>query len=204
MKTGMLPGRTVIELVQQSILAHGFGNVVIDPVMVCKADAEPLNVDSADALRELLIPHATVATPNLFEAGVLAGMGPLHTLDEVKAAAKAIQALGAKNVVVKGGKGLVGDEAVDVLYDGREFHLLRAAKVDNTYNQGAGCSFSAAIAAGLANGMDVYAAVAKAKDYVRAAIQHGFAFNQFTGPVYHAAYRLCEGKQPGAGCTGTL
>lgn len=194
MKTGMLPSTEIIRYVRDTIQQYHFGNIVIDPVMVCKAENSLLNIESADALRDLLVPLATVATPNLFEAGVLAGLGTLHSVDDMKNAARIIHQSGAKNIVVKGGRALGSSEALDVFYDGNEFDILAAPKVENTYNQGAGCSFSAAITAGLANGMDVHSAVVKAKEYVRDAIQHGFAFNQFVGPVYHAAHRLCAGK----------
>jgi pyridoxine kinase len=193
-KTGMLPGVEIIRLVREIILDQALANVVIDPVMVCKGDISQLNIESADALRELLIPAATVTTPNLFEAGVLSGLGSLDTLDDIKKAAKIIYGLGAKYVVVKGGKALEGEEAIDVIYDGKEYEILRTPKLNSTYNQGAGCSFSAAITAGLANGLSVFAATAQAKAYVRAAIEHGFAFNQFAGSVYHAAGRIREGN----------
>ncbi|MDR1765563.1 MAG: bifunctional hydroxymethylpyrimidine kinase/phosphomethylpyrimidine kinase [Lachnospiraceae bacterium] len=197
MKTGLLPGVEIIRLVRENLLSGKFEHIVIDPVMVCKGDVSEVNVESADALRDLLTPLAEVVTPNLFEAGVLSGLGNLKTIDDLKRAAKAIHGLGAKNVVVKGGKALDSDEAVDVFYDGRDLEVLAAPKVDNIYNQGAGCSFSAAIAAGLAKGMPVKKAVTLAKSYVRAAIANGFAFNRFTGPVYHSAYRVLEGHDPG-------
>lgn len=106
MKTGMLGSVPIIDLVAKTIKEQQLKNIVIDPVMVCKGEDEVLNPDSAEALRDELIPLATVATPNLFEAGVLSGLGKLTTLEDMKAAAEKIHHLGAKNVVIKGGKAL--------------------------------------------------------------------------------------------------
>ncbi|MGI6025095.1 MAG: PfkB family carbohydrate kinase, partial [Pediococcus parvulus] len=131
-----------------------------------------------------------VTTPNLFEAGVLSGMGTLHNLDEMKQAAKKIHELGAKNVVVKGGKGLDSAEAVDVFYDGKAFETLSSTKQATDRNAGAGCTFAAAVVGGLANGLSVADAVHLAKKFDTAAIQNGFDLNKFLGPVFHPAYRM--------------
>src|SRR5699024_12282662 len=96
---------------------------------------------------ENLIPNATVVTPNLVEAGHLAGIKTPRTLEEIKEAARLIHQKGANNVVVKGGTGIEGDNAIDVFYDGQEMHLLESQKFDSSYNQGAGCTFASAIVA---------------------------------------------------------
>lgn len=190
MKTGMLGSVEIVQVAEQAIKENLQTNVVIDPVMVCKGEDEVLNPESANAIRDLLLPLATVATPNLFEAGVLSGLGKLTTIEEMKEAARLIHLLGTKNVVVKGGKALGGDLAIDVFYDGSEFTVLETAKIEPAYNHGAGCTFAAAITGGLANGLSVHEAVAKAKDFVSAAIRNGYAFNQYVGPVFHGGYRL--------------
>lgn len=190
MKTGMLGSVAITEVARENILEKEIKNVVIDPVMVCKGEDEVLNPEAADAIRDLLIPIATVTTPNLFEAGVLSGMGTLKSLDDMKQAAIKIHELGAKNVVVKGGKALEGEKALDLFYDGTQFEVLETEKITPAYNHGAGCTFAAAITAGLANGLSVKEAVYKAKDFVTAGIKSGFAFNEYVGPLYHAAYRL--------------
>ncbi|WP_438356983.1 bifunctional hydroxymethylpyrimidine kinase/phosphomethylpyrimidine kinase [Carnobacterium divergens] len=102
-------------------------------------------------------------------------------------AAKII-ALGAKNVVIKGGKGLTSQEAIDLFYDGEEFMLLKSPKIEGNHNHGAGCTFAAAVTAGLANDLSAKEAVIKAKDFVYCGIEEGFALNQFIGPVWHGAY----------------
>ncbi|RRJ64675.1 bifunctional hydroxymethylpyrimidine kinase/phosphomethylpyrimidine kinase [Paenibacillus oralis] len=190
MKTGMLGSVPIIEAVESCIRKYDQPNVVIDPVMVCKGEDEVLNPESADAIRDLLLPLATVTTPNLFEAGVLSGLGRLTTLDEMKAAAQAIYKRGAKNVVIKGGKALDGEMAIDLFYDGAEYVVLESPKIEPAYNHGAGCTFAAAITGGLANGLTVKEAVAKAKKFVTAAIRSGYRFNEYVGPVFHAGYRL--------------
>ncbi|WGG45573.1 MULTISPECIES: pyridoxine/pyridoxal/pyridoxamine kinase [Rossellomorea] len=188
MKTGMLGTVEIIELAAKKIDAFGLNKVVIDPVMVCKGEDEVLHPETTDAMREHLLQRATVVTPNLFEAGQLAQTGPIKTIDEMKEAAKKIHDLGAKNVVIKGGKQLKHDKALDLFFDGNEFTLLEEEKVDTTYNHGAGCTFAAAITANLANGQDVKEAVTNAKSFVTAAIKHGFKLNEYVGPVMHGAY----------------
>ncbi len=190
MKTGMLGSVDIVRVTEQAIKQNKQSNVVIDPVMVCKGESEVLNPESADAIRDLLLPLATVVTPNLFEAGVLSGLGKLASLEDLKEAAKRIHALGAQNVVVKGGKALNGEQAIDVLYDGASFAVLETDKIVPACNHGAGCTFAAAITSGLANGLSVHDAVHKAKDFVTAAIRGGFAFNAYVSPVFHSGYRL--------------
>ncbi|KAF9129828.1 pyridoxine/pyridoxal/pyridoxamine kinase [Paenibacillus cellulositrophicus] len=190
MKTGMLGSVDIVRVAEQAIKSNQQKNVVIDPVMVCKGEDEVLNPESADAIRDLLLPLATVVTPNLFEAGVLSGLGKLTSIEEMKEAARKIHGLGAQNVVVKGGKALGGDRAIDVFFDGKDFTVLETDKIEPAYNHGAGCTFAAAITGGLANGLSVADAVAKAKDFVSAAIRSGYQFNEYVGPVFHGGYRL--------------
>ncbi len=190
MKTGMLGSVDIVHVAEKAIKDNQQTNVVIDPVMVCKGEDEVLNPESAHAIRDLLLPLATVVTPNLFEAGVLSGLGKLSSIEEMKEAARLIHLLGTQNVVVKGGKALGGDKAIDVFFDGSEYTVLETAKIEPAYNHGAGCTFAAAITGGLANGLSVHDAVVKAKDFVSAAIRSGYAFNQYVGPVFHGGYRL--------------
>lgn len=194
MKTGMLGSVDIIKATREYIDKFQLKNVVIDPVMVCKGEDELIQPENAEAIRDLLLPVATITTPNLFEAGQLSGLGKLTTLDDMKEAAKKIHELGAKYVVIKGGKALESDKAIDLLYDGSEFTIYEVEKVASSYNHGAGCTFAAAITAGLAKGETVENAVAKAKKFVTAAIQSGFALNSFIGPVWHGAYNHAENR----------
>jgi pyridoxine kinase len=189
MKTGMLGSVEIIELAAKVIDENKLDKVVIDPVMVCKGEDEVLHPETAEALREVLVPRATVVTPNLFEAWQLAKTGPIITIDDMKEAAAKIHELGAKYVLIKGGSKLQHEKAVDLLYDGKEYRLLESEKIDTTYTHGAGCTYSSAITAELAKGKTVLEAVEVAKDFITEAIRHGFKLNQYVGPTMHGAYR---------------
>ncbi|MDF2558245.1 MAG: pdxK [Bacillales bacterium] len=192
MKTGMLPTVDMIKLAARKIDEYQIPNVVIDPVMVCKGTDEVLVPENTVAMREFLLPRATVTTPNLFEAWQLAELdGPIRTFEQMKDAARKIHGFGAKNVYIKGGSKLVGQNAaVDLFFDGEEFTLLETEKIDTTYTHGAGCTTAAAITAGLAHGLSPREAAIQAKSFVGAGIRHGWKLNEFVGPVMHSAYRL--------------
>src|SRR5699024_9507008 len=121
--TGMLPSEEIIEKVKDAFLNIDAKAFVIYHVMVCMGDEEVLNAWLIDAMIEHLIPHATIMTPNLVEAGHLTRRKTPKTLEEVKQCAEAITKMGAKHVIIKGGTGIDGDKAVDVYYDGEDFHL---------------------------------------------------------------------------------
>ena len=186
-KTGMLSTEEVIKTAGEAIAESGLDHVVIDPVMVCKGEDEVLNPGTVDAMVEFLLPKAEIVTPNLFEAGQLAGMKTPTTIEQMKSVAEKIHSLGARNVVIKGGKQLQHDKAADLFYDGKTFTLLEAKKTDTHFNHGAGCTFAAAITANLANGLDVKEAVIEAKQFVTAAIANGWKLNEYVGPVMHGA-----------------
>jgi len=186
-KTGMLPTVEIIETAAAAIDRSGLEKVVIDPVLVCKGEDEALFPENVEAMVKSLLPRALVVTPNLFEAGQLSGLGTLTTIEDMKNAAVKIHEAGAKNVVIKGGKQLTHEKAVDLFYNGSTFTLLESEKTDTTYNHGAGCTFAAAITANLANGLDVKESVFEAKKFVSAAIAHGWKLNEYVGPVMHGA-----------------
>jgi pyridoxine kinase len=195
MKTGMLGTVEIIELAAKTIDENKLERVVVDPVMVCKGEDEVLNPETADAMRELLLPRALVVTPNLFEAGQLAGTKTPKTVEEMKDAAVKIHALGAKYVLIKGGSKLqVEDKAIDLLYDGKEFRIYESPKYNTTYTHGAGCTYSSAVTAELAKGKSAYEAVEVAKEFIAAAIEQGFRLNEYVGPTWHGAYRSSKSK----------
>lgn len=189
MKTGMLGSADLVELVAKTIDRFGLKNVVIDPVMVCKGIDSIMVPEAAAAIREHLVKRADVITPNTIEAAYLAGMDKVETLADIKEAAGRIKELGAKYVVIKGGERLDSNEAVDVLYDGKEFKEMAIKKIYPSYNHGAGCTYSAAITAGLANGLSVEDAVKQAKAFITAALQHSFVLNKFSGCTNHTAFK---------------
>ncbi|MGD6816457.1 bifunctional hydroxymethylpyrimidine kinase/phosphomethylpyrimidine kinase [Metabacillus sp. 84] len=190
MKTGMLPTVDIIRLAAETIKKHNLKNVVVDPVMVCKGADEVLYPELAEALRDILTPVATVVTPNLFEAGQLSGIGAITSVEQMKEAAAIIHKLGAPYVLVKGGGKLEHEKAVDVLFDGTDFEILESERIDTSYTHGAGCTYSAAIAANLAKGLDVKNSIYDAKKFITAAIKHSFPLNDYVGPTNHAGLRL--------------
>ncbi|WP_134685163.1 pyridoxine/pyridoxal/pyridoxamine kinase [Brevibacillus migulae] len=188
-KTGMLGSTELVELVGRTIDKYELKNVVIDPVMICKGADEALHPEIADALREIVVPRATVITPNLFEAAILSKKSELKTVDDLKDAAAIIHEQGAGVVIVKGGNKLAHEKAVDVIYDGKNFEVLEAERIPNAYTHGAGCTYSAAITAELAKGKSVKEAIDVAKVFITEAIRHSFPLNKYVGPTNHGAYR---------------
>jgi hydroxymethylpyrimidine/phosphomethylpyrimidine kinase len=181
-KTGMLANPEIVTAVADAVREFSLPNLVVDPVFVSKNQDILLSEDSIDALVEKLFPLATVITPNLHEASILAGR-QVASVGEMQEAAKALYDLGARNVIVKGGH-LEGD-AVDLLYDGTAFTEIRAERIESHNTHGTGCTYSAAIAAFLARGEDLNASVALAKEYVTGAIRYGLAVGKGFGPTNH-------------------
>ncbi|QQK09103.1 bifunctional hydroxymethylpyrimidine kinase/phosphomethylpyrimidine kinase [Miniphocaeibacter halophilus] len=190
MKTGMIGSVEIVNLIKETILEYNLKNIVIDPVLACKGEDDLLNPETAEAIKKELIPIATVVTPNLIEAGIFSGLGKLHDIDEIKKAAKIIYDLGAQHVIIKGGKAVDSNLAIDVYYDGNSYAILKAKKITPSYSHGAGCTFAAAVTSGLAIGLSPKESIIEAKNFVTAAIKHGFKFNKFVGPVFHSASRI--------------
>jgi hydroxymethylpyrimidine/phosphomethylpyrimidine kinase len=179
-KTGMLASSAIIEAVASAIEAHAIRNLVVDPVMIAKGGATLLRDEAIDALRTLLLPLAAVITPNLPEAEVLLGR-PVRTLADRRLAARDLVALGPRVAVVKGGH--AEGDAVDIFWDGSQLVELRAKRIMTSNTHGSGCVFSAAIAAGLATGLDPLAAVREAKDFINSAIEQSLEIGHGHGPV---------------------
>jgi hydroxymethylpyrimidine/phosphomethylpyrimidine kinase len=179
-KTGMLASSKIIEAVAGAIQRHGITNLVVDPVMVAKGGARLLRDDAIDSLRVRLIPLATVITPNLPEAEVILGRR-VQTLAERRQAARDLVALGARVAVVKGGH--ADGDVTDVFWDGAEMVELAGTRVATANTHGSGCVFSAAIAAGLAQGLQPLAAVRGAKEFIGRAIERSLEIGHGHGPV---------------------
>ena len=185
-KTGMLHSGPVIETVAGAIrdLAPGVP-LVVDPVMVAKGGAPLLESGAVDILRDTLLPMATIITPNLPEAGVLLDRDP-PGVDSMADAAAALLALGPGTVLLKGGH-LESDDIVDLLAAGNAAPVRwTAKKIDTSHTHGTGCTLASAVAAGLAQGLDLEAAVSRARDYVRGAILTAPGYGAGHGPVNHA------------------
>jgi len=186
-KTGMLANAAIIEAVVAKVEEHGLRPLVVDPVMVAKSGDRLLREDAVRALRERLLPLASVLTPNLPEAEVLLGRS-IDSWDAVREAARELVALGAQTVVLKGGHAFAGalaGAATDIFYDGHEFREYTAARVDTTSTHGTGCTFASAIAAAMAKGEGARGAVAMAKSYVTKALQSAYPVGHGHGPVHH-------------------
>lgn len=192
-KTGMLANGEVIQVVSRALKEHGLEKVVVDPVMVAQSGDSLLQQEAIRVLKEELLPQALVVTPNLPEAGVLAGM-TLESGEEIQEAARRIRETGVKNVVIKGGHHKSEAEAVDILYDGKNFYRYRAARLDTPHTHGTGCSFASALAAYLALGASLREGVEKSKKFITLAIKHAYPAGQGYGPVNPLA-RLYQEKE---------
>ena len=181
-KTGMLSSAAIVETVAAALQRHAVTNLVVDPVMIAKSGDALLRPDAVDALRSRLLPLAAVVTPNIPEAETLTGLS-LTTDADLRRAAEQIVGMGARAVVVKGGHR--EGPAADLFYDGVRFQEFTAPRLDTRNTHGTGCTFAAALAAGLAQGKDLIAAVAQAKDYVTEAIRHAYPLGQGHGPLHH-------------------
>jgi hydroxymethylpyrimidine/phosphomethylpyrimidine kinase len=181
-KLGMLSTAPIVRAVADRLAAHGQRRLVLDPVMIAKSGAPLLQPDARAALIEAVLPLAEVVTPNLHEAAALADIA-VATEKDMEEAARRIHARGPRHVLVKGGH--LADSATDLLYDGHAFTRYPAPRIESRNTHGTGCTLSAAIAAGLARGVPLAAAVADAKAYVTAAIREGFAAGRGVGVLRH-------------------
>lgn len=182
LKTGMLANSAIIKAVAKKIQEHRLKNLVVDPVMVATSGDLLIKKNAVAALRSLLIPLATIVTPNIPEAEELCGL-KLHGPKDTEEAARRIIRLGAKTVVIKGGH--LKGPALDLFYDGKQFRALSAPRIRTRNTHGTGCTFSAAIAAYMAKGETVESAVSLAKRYTTQAIRAGFAVGSGHSPVHH-------------------
>lgn len=182
-KTGALGNADVVLAV--GLCARDFGfPLVVDPVMISKHGAPLLSAGAVDSIRTVLLPRAALVMPNLAEAAALTGMF-VGDLRQMRDAARALVDLGARAALVKGGH-LEGD-AVDVLFDGRAFHEFAAPRIQTQHTHGTGCTYSAAVTAGLASGLDLVSSVTRAKEFVTSAIQTNPGLGRGQGPLNYWA-----------------
>jgi hydroxymethylpyrimidine/phosphomethylpyrimidine kinase len=189
-KLGMLGQRGVTVTVAERLVAWRPPVCVLDPVMVAKSGDALLERDAVGALREALLPVATLITPNLPEAGVLLEQRAPETLAEMRRAAERLREAmtheGERWVYLKGGH-LPGGDAIDLLHDGDRMIELSAPRVDTKNTHGTGCTLSAALAALIPQSDDVPAAARRAKRYLTGAIERSgdLAVGKGHGPVHH-------------------
>ncbi len=181
-KSGMLSSAAIIRAVAKAVDDHDL-RVVVDPVMVAKSGDRLLRPDAVDALREDLLPRATLLTPNVPEASDLTGL-PVEDEDDMRAAGEKLLGMGVPAVLVKGGH-LDGDAVVDLFLDGSRVVLLRSHRIHTRATHGTGCTLSAAVAANLALGRTLAEAVKRARQYLRTAMLRAAPLGEGHGPLGH-------------------
>lgn len=186
-KTGALGSAENVRTVARAAASFSFP-LVVDPVMVSKHGARLLSPDAEQAIKHELLPRAALATPNLPEAEVLAGMQIMNPEDWALAAER-IEALGARAVLIKGGHS--EGEPVDWLFAGGTRTAFSAPRIPTAHTHGTGCTLSAAITAGLASGADLLDAVRRAKEYVQAAIATASEMNLHFGGIGPLNHFVC-------------
>lgn len=182
-KTGMLATAELVRTVAAAIEEHGLRNFVLDPVMVASSGDRLLARDAERTIRDELLHRATLVTPNLDEAAILAGFA-VTDLETMRRAAETLVEEGAAAVLLKGGH-LQTAEVTDLLWDGKEWTEWRRPKLNTRNTHGTGCTLSAAIAAGLAHGRPLSTAVDEALDYVRRAMERAPGLGSGHGPLNH-------------------
>lgn len=184
-KTGMLHSPGVIETVTRELDEHAAGvPLVVDPVMVAKGGHKLLEDRALSALKSLMLPRATVLTPNLPEASLLSGREIL-TVDDMRGAGDALLELGARSVLLKGGH-LEGDEVVDILFTHEGVTEFSSPRIVTRHTHGTGCTTASAVAVGIAQGMATDEAIRRARAYVLAAIKTAPGYGGGHGPLNHA------------------
>ena len=182
-KSGMLATAALTRVVAERIRSLELPNYVLDPVMVATSGDRLLDPEAEGTLTRELLPLASLVTPNLDEASILAGF-PVETPEQMRRAAARLVELGASAALVKGGH-LRTDPLTDILYDGREWHHWERPKQATTSTHGTGCTLSAAIAGALAHGRPLLRAVAEGLDYVERAMRSAPGLGQGHGPLNH-------------------
>lgn len=181
-KIGMLSTEPCMEAVARKLKQYKPNNIVIDPVMYAKNGCPLMDPNSIETLIKVIIPHADLLTPNIPEAEKISNIR-IGSSEDMKIVAKRIYDMGCKNVLVKGGHAI--GNALDVLYDGKEFYYFETRRINTKNTHGTGCTFSSAIASNLALGMTMPAAVDKAKKYITTAIEHSLNIGKGNGPTHH-------------------
>jgi hydroxymethylpyrimidine/phosphomethylpyrimidine kinase len=182
-KTGALGSAAVVRAVAEIARRFNFP-LVVDPVMVSKHGLPLLPEDAVVAMREDLLPCAALLMPNIPEAEALTGE-VIRTLADARAAAEAILRMGPRAVLIKGGH--LDGEPVDLFWDGRHLLQFGGDRIDTRHTHGTGCTYSAAVAAGLAQGLEMGDAIGRAKQFIQEAIRTNPGLGHGCGPVNHHA-----------------
>ena len=187
-KIGMVSSVNLISVIAERLTAYHAENIVVDPVMVATSGAKLISEDAVSALKEKLLPLATVVTPNIPEAEVLADMKITSPADMVTAAEIISKAYHCA-VLCKGGHSM--NDANDLLYDEKGAHWFRGKRIDNPNTHGTGCTLSSAIACNLAKGLDLPDAIRNSKEYLVGALKYNLNIGKGNGPLNHC-YKIME------------
>ena len=182
-KIGMVSSQGLIQVIADRLTAHKAENVVVDPVMVATSGARLLEEGAVEALKEKLLPLATVVTPNIPEAEILSGM-TIRTPEDMEAAAQAIGKKWDCAVLCKGGHNV--NDADDYLWANGQGQWFHGQRIDNPNTHGTGCTLSSAIAANLAKGCSLAQSVERAKAYISGALAAMLDLGKGRGPMNHA------------------
>lgn len=182
-KIGMVSSPEIISTIADTLENFKPKFVVVDPVMISKSGYYLLKPEAVETLKKRLVPLAYLLTPNIPEAEELSGIH-IENVDDMKKAGQAIQQMGAKNVLMKGGHFTDTADDLLILEDGRAV-LLPQERIDSKNTHGTGCTISSAITSYLAQGNDVEQAVRLAKQYITGAIAASFSLGHGCGPVHH-------------------
>lgn len=181
-KIGMVSSSALIETIAKKLHQYDAKNIVVDPVMVATSGAKLINDEAIDALKNQLLPMATVLTPNIPEAEVLSGM-KIETADDMIKAAAAIGDKYHCAVLCKGGHQL--NDANDLLWRGGGYKWFQGKRINNPNTHGTGCTLSSAIASNLAKGFDLDTSVERAKKYISGALAAMLDLGKGSGPMNH-------------------
>lgn len=187
-KTGMIASKEMMQLIQEYLVKYPEIPYVIDPVMLAKSGDSLMDDDAKADLQNILLPYATVATPNLPEAEEITGLKIDNEAAIYKAGNIFINEIGSKGVVIKGGHAEDLETAKDYLFTKDEIYTFEEPRYDTQHTHGTGCTFSAVITAELAKGRTIYDAVKKAKKFISLSIKYTPEIGQGRGPVNHFAY----------------
>jgi len=182
-KTGMLATTAIIRSIAEALANHPIRPIVVDPVLVATSGRRLLDDDGVGLMKSHLLPLAQVVTPNRFEAEVLADR-PVATLDDARQATNRIRSLGVPAVVITGGH-FDGPDIVDLVDDGHHYTELRGPRLHAENTHGTGCTFAAAVAAGLALDRTLVEAVRDAKHYVEGAIHQSVRSGDDSAGLHH-------------------
>ena len=181
-KIGMVSSADLIQVIAQKLRQYGARHIVVDPVMVATAGSRLLQQNALETLKSQLLPLAELVTPNIPEAEILAGI-PIQTPAEMEAAAKVISEQYHCAVLCKGGHDL--NDANDLLWKDGVGQWFKGRRIENPNTHGTGCTLSSAIASNLAKGMDLEAAVLRAKEYISGALSAMLDLGKGRGPLDH-------------------